>query len=162
MLIHKENLNFASLRKKGRTNCLRRQKAHPSLCHKLLTGSGNISGSKSLFFPSCIRYIYLVVRSHLNDIRNDSIVRDSDSLHQLITSNSVLSNIKVRTLGLPVVPLEQLRKANFVLASPGASVLSTNEVGRARPSSTRSGTVGYGPFITDLSMRIIWSFGMLH
>lgn len=54
--------------------------------------------------------------------------------------------LKQRTLGLPVVPLEKLKKAIFVFASPGFSVLSTKFGPRLKPCEIKSRTFGCPTF----------------
>jgi hypothetical protein len=46
-----------------------------------------------------------------------------------------------RTLGLPVVPLEKLKNASLVRASPGRSLRSVKVAGRLSPSATSSSMV---------------------
>lgn len=78
-------------------------------------------------------------------IRDRRVVRDAHRLNAipLKTSDAGHRSTRALTFGFPVVPLEKLRNASFVRASPGASRRSTKRGGCASPSATSSSTVGW-------------------
>ena len=62
---------------------------------------------------------------------------------RVVSSKNKIIKKHYSTFGLPVVPLEKLKNAIFVLPSPGDRRRSWNDWGINRPSSMSSGTLGY-------------------
>ena len=104
------------------------------------TSTANITLSESLVLP--IGVVYSVVSSQLNDVGYRCIVGYRNSLtYKSLDKGMPRRYARTQTLGLPVVPLEKLRNATFVLPSPGCSTRSWKVDILASPSSMTSWTV---------------------
>lgn len=93
-----------------------------------------------LFFQRGIVLINLLVLGHLNHIHNRSKVWYRNSLSRPQVWGLIHQSKARHTFGFPVVPLEKLRNATFVFASPFRSLRSTKFGSLCSPCWTRAST----------------------